>query len=116
MVCDDTNPFELYACVHCGLQLCGVCQFLITDPLIRGDLKRLIQHIARWKLGYSDAFLEREEAERINERQKREMIAKQEIEDGEIIQRDIDKLFERMIDAFKAENREDESGLVTEDC
>lgn len=101
MACDDTTPLELHGCEKCGLTLCGMCQYLITDHLIRGDLRRLIQHVARWKLGYSQVFLEREKAENIDDWNRYGERMKEEVEGGKT-QEDIDRLFEKVMQSFTA--------------
>lgn len=98
MACDDIVPLELYQCTKCNLTLCGVCVYVITDRLVRGDLRRLIEHVARWKVGYSRAFLEREKAEAVKEwetsgREKAEAESK-------ILQVDMDRMFAQMMEGF----------------
>ncbi|KAI5841572.1 hypothetical protein DFP73DRAFT_586421 [Morchella snyderi] len=70
LACDVTTASTHYTCNSCGLALCSICHYLITEDAIRGSLRLLIQHVARWKFGYSAGFLEREreEAEREKER------------------------------------------------
>jgi len=53
----------LNQCTKCDLQLCSACAFILVHGNCRGNLKRLIAQVARWKLGYSVEFLEREAEE-----------------------------------------------------
>lgn len=103
IACDDTAPIELHQCTKCGLTLCGVCVYVITDRLIRGDLRRLIEHVARWKVGYSLAFLEREKAEAAREWEEYGKI-KAEAESRRV-QEYMDCLFEKMMENFTVEGK-----------
>ncbi|PWW74518.1 hypothetical protein C7212DRAFT_345897 [Tuber magnatum] len=63
MACDETPCMALNQCTKCDLQLCSACAFILVHGNCRGNLKRLIAQVARWKLGYSAEFLEREAQE-----------------------------------------------------
>ncbi|RPB02559.1 hypothetical protein L873DRAFT_1841707 [Choiromyces venosus 120613-1] len=63
MACDETPCTVLNQCTKCSLQLCSACAFILVHGNCRGNLKRLIAQVARWKLGYSVEFLEREAEE-----------------------------------------------------
>ena len=63
MACDERPCMALNQCTKCGLQLCSACAFILVHGNCRGNLKRLIAQVARWKLGYSVEFLEREAEE-----------------------------------------------------
>lgn len=103
MACDDIVPFELYQCTKCNLTLCGVCVYVITDRLVRGDLRRLIEHVARWKVGYSQAFLEREKAEAVKEW---EAFGKRQAEaESKILQVDMDRMFAQMVKGFATQGK-----------
>lgn len=103
MACDDVASFELYQCTKCNLTLCGVCVYVITDRLVRGDLRRLIEHVARWKVGYSRAFLEREKAEAAKEW---EAFGKKQAEaESKILQVDMDRMFAQMVEGFATQGK-----------
>ena len=61
MAC-SVSPCAL-ACTRCELELCESCAAYMRARLVNGNLARLISLVARWKLGYSQAFLEREHSE-----------------------------------------------------
>ena len=63
-ICCDVAYEEIFQCASCDLKLCVICKDTITTNLIRGDLRRLVAHSARWKLGYSTKLLEREQREK----------------------------------------------------
>ncbi|CUS15331.1 unnamed protein product [Tuber aestivum] len=63
MACDEAPCMALNQCTKCDLQLCSACAFILVHGNCRGNLKRLIAQVARWKLGYSVEFLEREARE-----------------------------------------------------
>lgn len=108
IACDDTVPIELHQCTKCGLTLCGVCVYVITDGLIRGDLRRLIEHVARWKVGYSREFLEREKVEAAKEWEAYgKMKAEAESRQAQVY---MDRLFARMMENFTAEGERRHAG------
>ncbi|KAH8145318.1 uncharacterized protein LAJ45_10598 [Morchella importuna] len=80
LACDVTTAVTHYTCDSCGLALCSVCHYLITEDAIRGSLRLLIQHAARWKFGYSAGFLERERAEKEAEWERERVEAEREKE------------------------------------
>lgn len=112
MACDDTGPFELHQCTKCGLRLCGLCVYMITDGLIRGDLRRLIEHVARWKVGYSRMFLERERAETARDWKTHGKLKAEAETETEMrwMQKDIDRLFEKIVESFTSEGERKRGG------
>lgn len=76
---------------------------MITDRLVRGDLRRLIEHVARWKVGYSQAFLEREKAEVAKDW---EAFGKKQAEaESKIVQMDMDRMFAQMVEGFATQGK-----------
>ncbi|KAG0634589.1 hypothetical protein HOY80DRAFT_985722 [Tuber brumale] len=74
MACDETPCMALNQCTKCDLQICSACVFILVRGNCRGNLKRLIAQVARWKLGYSVEFLEREAEEERASRAKTERV------------------------------------------
>ncbi|KAH0612326.1 uncharacterized protein H6S33_010378 [Morchella sextelata] len=115
LACDITTASTHYTCDGCGLALCSICHYLITEDAIRGSLRLLIQHAARWKFGYSADFLERERGEAEREKERLEaglalVAEEEEDEDGGGVLVDMGEGVREMVERMERERGE--AGLV----